>query len=116
MPGQVQVNAPQELFIGGQRGGHHAHRFHLVEDLDVDEIAPGHLAGRAFYPSKKTDLEAAFQEIEQELRSQYLIAYSSTNKQRDGKFRSLKIEVTNPTLTKDKLSLRYRPGYFAREN
>lgn len=72
--------------------------------------------GRAFYPKKSTDLVASFQEIEQELRSQYLIAYSSTNKEHDGKFRSMKIEVTNPALAKEKLSLRYRPGYFAKKN
>jgi len=72
--------------------------------------------GRAFFPKKSSDLAAAFQEIEQELRSQYLIAYSSSNKQHDGKFRSMKIEVVNPALVKDKLSLRYRPGYFAKKN
>jgi Ca-activated chloride channel homolog len=69
--------------------------------------------GRAFFPKKTTDLVAAFQEIEQELRSQYLLAYSSTNKKRDGTYRTMKIEVTNSELGKD-LKLRYRPGYFAR--
>jgi len=90
-------------------------RYDGINKKALDEVAEK-TGGRAFYPKKTTDLEAAFQEIEQELRSQYLIAYSSTNKQRDGKFRSLKIEVTNPTLVKDKLNLRYRPGYFARQN
>jgi hypothetical protein len=60
-------------------------------------------------------MAAAFQEIEQELRSQYLIAYTSTNKQHDGKFRSMKIDVVNPDLAKEKLNLRYRPGYFAKK-
>ena len=36
--------------------------------------------GRAFFPKKEADLNKAFTEIEQELRTQYLIAYSSTNK------------------------------------
>ena len=70
--------------------------------------------GRAFFPKKSTDLLAAFQEIEQELRSQYLVAYSSSNKQRDGRYRTMTIEVTNPELAKEKLKLRYRPGYFAK--
>lgn len=70
--------------------------------------------GRAFFPKKNTDLVAAFQEIEQELRSQYLLTYSSTNKTHDGKFRTMKIELVNPDLTKEKLRLRYRPGYFAK--
>ena len=72
--------------------------------------------GRAFFPKKTSDLMEAFREIELELRSQYLIAYSSSNKQHDGKFRSMKIDVTNPVLAKDKLYLRYRPGYFAKKD
>jgi VWFA-related protein len=70
--------------------------------------------GRAFFPKKQDDMKAAFAEIEQELRSQYLLAYSSTNKKRDGSFRKMSIEVTNPELRKQQLKLRYRPGYFAK--
>lgn len=70
--------------------------------------------GRAFFPDKKLDLTAAFTEIEKELRTQYLLAYSSTNKRRDGAYRKITIEITNPDLRKEKLELRHRPGYFAR--
>jgi len=72
--------------------------------------------GRAFFPKKQDDLTAAFAEIEQELRSQYLVAYSSTNKARDGGFRQMSIEITNPELRKEQLKLRYRPGYFAKKS
>lgn len=72
--------------------------------------------GRAFFPRKQEDLTAAFAEIEQELRSQYLLAYSSTNKKRDGAFRKMAIEITNPELRKQQLKLRYRPGYFAKRS
>jgi Ca-activated chloride channel homolog len=70
--------------------------------------------GRAFFPDKKFDLNAAFAEIEHELRTQYLIAYSSTNKKRDGSYRKITIEITNPDLRKQNLQLRHRPGYFAK--
>jgi VWFA-related protein len=70
--------------------------------------------GRAFFPDKKFDLNAAFAEIERELRTQYLIAYSSTNKNRDGAYRKITIEITNPELRKQNLRLRHRPGYFAK--
>lgn len=70
--------------------------------------------GRAFFPDKKFDLNAAFAEIEAELRTQYLIAYSSTNKKRDGAYRKISIEIVNPELKNDKLELRHRPGYFAK--
>ena len=70
--------------------------------------------GRAFFPKKDADLTTAFAEIERELRSQYLITYSSTNKRRDGSYRHMRLEIANPLLQKDRLKLRYRPGYFAK--
>lgn len=70
--------------------------------------------GRAFFPDKKLDLNAAFAEIEKELRTQYLIAYSSTNKKRDGAYRKISIEIVNPLLKKEKLEIRHRPGYYAK--
>jgi VWFA-related protein len=86
--------------------------------LGVDRASLKSLAertgGRAFFPDKKFDLNAAFAEIEHELRTQYLIAYSSTNKKRDGAYRKITIEITNPTLRQQKLQLRHRPGYFAK--
>jgi Ca-activated chloride channel family protein len=79
----------------------------------LSEVATG-TGGRAFFPKRENDLSNAFAEIEQELRSQYLIAYSSTNKNRDGSYRQMQIEITNPELQKEKLKLRHRPGYFAK--
>jgi Ca-activated chloride channel homolog len=70
--------------------------------------------GRAFFPKKDEDVGAAFAEIELELRSQYLVAYSPTNKSHDGAYRKLTIELANPEIRKDGLKLHYRPGYFAR--
>jgi len=70
--------------------------------------------GRAFFPDKKLDLNAAFAEIERELRTQYLIAYSPTNKKHDGSYRKITVEVTNPELRKEKLEIRHRPGYYAK--
>ena len=73
-----------------------------------------HTGGRAFFPKKEADLQASFAEIEKELRTQYLLAYSSTNKRRDGAYRKISVELLNPDLKKQKVQLRYRPGYFAR--
>lgn len=79
----------------------------------LNAVATG-TGGRAFFPKRETDLKNAFLEIEQELRSQYLVAYSSTNKQRDGAYRQMRIEITSPELQKEQLQLRHRPGYFAK--
>ena len=79
----------------------------------LNAVATG-TGGRAFFPKRDTDLRDAFAEIEQELRSQYLLAYSSTNKSRNGAYRQMQIEITNPELQKEQLILRHRPGYFAK--
>ncbi|HVG35841.1 MAG TPA: VWA domain-containing protein [Pyrinomonadaceae bacterium] len=69
--------------------------------------------GRAFFPRDESELRAAFGQIQEELRSQYLVAYSPTNKNRDGSYRRVQIEVLNPDLRKN-LRLTYRQGYFAK--
>ena len=70
--------------------------------------------GRAFFPIDEVELRAAFSQIQLELRSQFLVAYSPTNKNRDGSFRKVQIEIVNPELRKQNLRLNYRQGYFAR--
>jgi Ca-activated chloride channel homolog len=70
--------------------------------------------GRAFFPRDETELRAAFAQIEQELRSQFLVAYSPTNKNRDGSYRKVQIDIVNPDLRKQNLRLNYREGYFAK--
>lgn len=71
--------------------------------------------GRAFFPQNETELRAAFTQIQDELRSQYLVAYSPTNKLRDGSYRQVRIEIANPELRKQKLNLLYRQGYYAKK-
>jgi Ca-activated chloride channel family protein len=70
--------------------------------------------GRAYFPRNERELRDAFAQIQRDLREQYLIAYSSSNKGRDGAYRRVTLEVTNPDLQKQALKLTYRPGYFAK--
>jgi Ca-activated chloride channel homolog len=84
-----------------------------IDKFPLEQIAE-RTGGRAFFPKKDTDLTSAFAEIEKELRSQYLITYSSSNKLRDGSFREMRLWITNPQLQKSKIQLRHRPGYYAR--
>ena len=70
--------------------------------------------GRAYFPRSNSELQGSFSQIEQELRSQYLVAYSPSNKSRDGSYRKVEIEIVNPDLRKQKLQLNYRQGYFAK--
>ena len=68
--------------------------------------------GRAYFPSHERDLREAFAQIQRDLREQYLVAYSPTNKARDGSYRRIEIQVINPELKT--LKLNYRAGYFAK--
>jgi VWFA-related protein len=53
-------------------------------------------------------LEAAFQQIEDELRTQYLATYTPSNEKQDGSFRKLSVECRG-----DGLKVQVRKGYYA---
>jgi Ca-activated chloride channel family protein len=70
--------------------------------------------GRAYFPRNERELRSAFVQIQTDLREQYLVAYSPSNKTRDGAYRRIQIEVVDPEVRKQNLKLNYRPGYFAK--
>lgn len=70
--------------------------------------------GRAYFPRNEGELRDAFAQIQRDMREQYLIAYAPTNKTRDGSYRRVTIEITNPEVQRQSLKLTYRPGYFAK--
>lgn len=64
--------------------------------------------GRVIFVSRGKDLDRAFQEIADELRSQYSLGYTPTNSHHDGTFRKLKIK-----LARDGMHVQARQGYYA---
>ncbi|HSK63294.1 MAG TPA: VWA domain-containing protein [Pyrinomonadaceae bacterium] len=86
--------------------------------FNVDEGALRKIAeqtgGRAYFPKHERDLNDAFVQIQRDLREQYLVAYSPSNKARDGSYRKIEIQLVNPTLRQQNLKLNYRTGYFAK--
>lgn len=65
--------------------------------------------GGGFYSlNNETDFESVFNQIGQELRSEYSLAYRSTNARRDGKYRQIRILPKNRSL-----NIRARRGYYA---
>ena len=85
---------------------------------NVDESALRKISertgGRAFFPKDESELRRAFSQIQVEMRSQYLIAYAPTNGKKDGSYRKVDIQMLNPDLTKQKVKLTYRQGYFSK--
>ena len=70
--------------------------------------------GRAYFPRHERDLRDAFAQIQKDLREQYLVAYSPSNKPRDGSYRKIEIQLVNSSLKQQNLKLNYRTGYFAK--
>ncbi|HSN86785.1 MAG TPA: VWA domain-containing protein, partial [Thermoanaerobaculia bacterium] len=54
--------------------------------------------GRSFFVDRAGELDRVYESIEGELRSQYLLAYQSTNPKRDEKFRSIEVKLSRPNL------------------
>lgn len=70
--------------------------------------------GRAFFPRDEGELRAAFKQIEEEMRSQYLISYEPQNQKLDGSYRTIEVQIVNPALSREKIRLTHRQGYFAK--
>ncbi len=64
--------------------------------------------GATFAVSNENSFEKIFDQIAQELRSQYSLGYNSTNSAHDGKFRQIKIIPRESSYT-----VRARRGYYA---
>jgi VWFA-related protein len=64
--------------------------------------------GRVIAVRNEKNLEKAFDIVSEELRSQYVLGYSSSNAKPDGTFRKIKVEVDRPDV-----KILARKGYYA---
>src|SRR3989475_2582123 len=87
-------------------------KYHLTDgDKILQELAE-ETGGRSFYPYHVDDLDQSFQDIGDELRNQYSIAYLPANYVLDGRYHKIRIEVPEHK----GYQVRARRGYFARAN
>ena len=78
-----------------------------VSDSELRRMAE-ETGGHVFHVDKKLPLQDAFSELQNEMRSQYAIGYTSTNANKDGTFRKIEIKTNN----KD-WKVQARKGYYA---
>ena len=75
--------------------------------------------GRAFFSdpafSNPAELDYYINLIHAELRNQYLLGYTPSNRARDGKWREIRVKL-DPPEGFPKLSMRVRKGYYAPRN
>lgn len=87
-------------FYGGFRGGF-GHGAGVLKKMAEET------GGRMIQAGKQQDLRRAFDEIAEELRSQYSIAYTPSGR-RDGSFRKIEVRTSNHDLR-----VQARKGYYA---
>lgn len=103
------IDVPVESSAGRNTGGEHA----LIQ-LSHDT------GGKYFYASNIEQLESAFEQISDELRTQYLLAYYPVQRQADSDFRQIDVTVkpqADAAVSKGgddsgKLVVRARRGYY----
>lgn len=94
------IVVPVEASAGRDTGGEHA----LVQ-ISHDT------GGQHFYATSISDLDAAFNKISDELRTQYLLAYYPQQRYSDSDFRHISVRLTGVPGA-DSMKSRYRTGYY----
>jgi len=94
------IIVPIEADAGRDTGGEHA----LVQ-ISSDT------GGKYYYAKSLAQLDDAFRQIGDELRTQYLLAYYPTQRYSNSDFRQLRVDLTNPPAGGPYQS-HYRAGYY----
>jgi Ca-activated chloride channel family protein len=87
-------------------------KYHKTDGDQILEDLANETGGRAFFPYHVDDLDQSFQDIGDELRNQYSIAYAPSNSILDGRYHKIRIETPDHK----GYQVRARRGYFARPN
>jgi Ca-activated chloride channel homolog len=87
-------------------------KYHLTDNDKILDTLASETGGRAFFPYRVDDLDQSFQDIGDELRNQYSIAYAPTNSTLDGRYHKIRIDTPDHK----GYQVRARQGYFARAN
>lgn len=75
---------------------------------EILETLARQTGGRFYEPERPGQLSAVYKEIAADLKSQYALGYTSTNRARDGRWRSILLQLRDPALL-----VRARSGYYA---
>jgi len=109
----VTIYAIGLLEENDDRGGlfHKSPSKKAKEDLtQLTEIT----GGQAFFPKSVNEVEDICKRIAHDLRNQYTIGYTPTNKNKDGSWRKVDVKV-NPPRNASKVTVHTKQGYYAPE-
>ncbi|MFZ2085684.1 MAG: VWA domain-containing protein [Candidatus Sulfotelmatobacter sp.] len=94
------IVVPIENSAGRETGGEHA-LIQLSEDT----------GGKYYYATSMSQLDEAFRQISDELRTQYLLAYYPSERTSNSQFRRIQVSVSGPPDTAI-YRVRHRAGYY----
>jgi len=94
------IVVPIENSAGREIGGEHA-LIQLSEDT----------GGKYYYATSMTQLDDAFRQISDELRTQYLLAYYPSQRLSNSQFRRIQVAVSGP-VEASSYHVRHRAGYY----
>src|SRR5579864_326716 len=95
------IVVPVEASAGRDTGGEHA-LIQLSEDT----------GGKYYYASSLPQLDSAFRQISDELRTQYLLAYYPSQRYSDSEFRKIDVKVAGEADAPN-FRVRHRTGYYS---
>ncbi len=75
---------------------------------DILERMARETGGRSYFPERAGQLSGIYRQIAADLKQQYALAYVSTNRTRDGRWRSITLRTRQPGL-----EVQSRAGYYA---
>jgi Ca-activated chloride channel family protein len=68
--------------------------------------------GKHYYAESVADLDGAFRQISNDLRTQYLLAYYPTRQTADSPFRRIQVQVNKKDPDVGGYQVRHRAGYY----
>jgi Ca-activated chloride channel homolog len=89
----------------GQEGNLYYGRSEIINIVNLT-------GGRAFFPRSFNELDYYIDLVHSELRNQYLLGYTPTNKTHDGKWRKIRVKLDAPEGL-PKLIIHAKEGYYA---
>jgi Ca-activated chloride channel family protein len=95
------IVVPVEADAGRNLGGEHA----LIQ-ISHDT------GGKYYYAKDIAELDQAFHQISEELRTQYLLAYYPNRQRSDSPFRRIQVELTKKDSNGNAYLVRHRAGYY----
>jgi VWFA-related protein len=75
---------------------------------DILETFARETGGRAYFPERAGQLSGIYKEIASDLKQQYGLGYTTSNSERDGRWRDITLKVRDP-----EMHVQARSGYYA---